>query len=222
MIMTDINDMLNHAGELVDAYIDAYNASRKKLREIMGEAAVIFFHARQDPDGFIKACAARGVTVSDRAYDELALLVIKTLFHRQSEDQRQRFNIRALVLCAALKEFEGEEFVAEDVVRWIADKNGGLTKIAEDFRASQHGDPADDDAEDTTPKTAPVRQKTKSRPHAPKVVIDPDYLSELVAKGGRINLAAEITEDGNLKIISAADRVAANDNTQTNIEKEVA
>ncbi|NVK20717.1 MAG: hypothetical protein HWE30_18675 [Methylocystaceae bacterium] len=220
--MTDINDMLNNAGELVDAYIDAYNASRKKLREIMGEAAVIFFHARQDPDGFIKACAARGVTVSDRAYDELALLVIKTLFHRQGEDQRQRFNIRALVLCAALKEFEGGEFVAEDVVRWIADYNGGLTQIAEHFRVSEKDHPNDDNAEDKTQKTPPVRQKTKSRPHTPKVVIDPDYLSQLVAKGGRINLAAEITEDGNLKIISVADRVAANDNTENNQNKEVA
>lgn len=220
--MTDINDMLNNAGELVDAYIDAYNASRKKLREIMGEAAVILHHARQDPDAFVKACAARGVTVSDRAYDELALLVIKTLFHRQGDDQRQRFNIRALVLCAALKEFEGEEFVAEDVVRWIADYNGGLTQIAEDFRASKKDDPVDDDAEDTPKKATPVRQQNKSRPHTPKVVIDPDYLSQLVAKGGRINLAAEITEDGNLKIISVADRVAANDNTLININKEVA
>ncbi|WP_135080555.1 hypothetical protein [Terasakiella sp. SH-1] len=86
--MININEMLNKAGELVDNYINAYNASRIALREIMGEAALILHHARQDPDGFIKACAARGVTVSDRAYDELALLVIKTLFHRQGEDQR--------------------------------------------------------------------------------------------------------------------------------------
>ncbi|MDV7341567.1 hypothetical protein RYZ26_18325 [Terasakiella sp. A23] len=220
--MTDFTKMLNNACDQVDAYIDAYNASRKKLREIMGEAAVILHHARQDPDAFVKACAARGVTVSDRAYDELALLVIKTLFHRQGDDQRQRFNIRALVLCAALKQYEGKEFVAEDVARWIADENGGLTKIAADYRASKKDDPADDDAEDKSPKAKPVRQKTKSRPHTSKVVIDPDYLSELVAKGGRINLAAEITEDGNLKIISAADRVAANDNTENNQNKEVA
>lgn len=220
--MTDFTNMLNNACDQVDAYIDAYNASRKKLREIMGEAAVILHHARQDPDAFIKACAARGVTVSDRAYDELALLVIKTLFHRQSEDQRQRFNIRALVLCAAMKEFEGEEFVAEDVVRWIAGKNGGLTKIAEDFRASEKYDPADDGAENKAPKATSVRQKAQPRTHTPEVVIDPDYLSQLVAKGGRINLIAEITEDGNLKIISATDRVAANDNTVTNQNKEVA
>ncbi|GGF73522.1 hypothetical protein GCM10011332_29480 [Terasakiella brassicae] len=220
--MTDFTKMLNKACDQVDAYIDAYNASRKKLREIMGEAAVILHHARQDPDGFIKACAARGVTVSDRAYDELALLVIKTLFHRQGDDQRQRFNIRALVLCAALKQYKCKEFVAEDVARWIADENGGLTKIAADYRASKKDDPVDDDAEDTTPKAKVVRQQSQSRSRKPKVVIDPDYLSELVAKGGRINLAAEITEDGNLKIISAADRVAANDNTQTNINKEVA
>ncbi|WP_417794672.1 hypothetical protein [Terasakiella pusilla] len=220
--MTDFIQMLNQACAKVDAYIESYNASRKKLREIMGVGAEILHHARQDPDGFIKACAERGVNVSDRARDELAMLVIKTLFHRQDEDQRQRFNIRALVLCAALQEFESEKFVAEDVVRWISDYGGGLTKIAKDFRTSDDGDPVDEDIHDEAPKSKKVRQKVTSCSHTPKVVIDPEYLSELIAQGGRIHLIAEITENGDLEIISAADPIAANDNTQSNINKEVA
>jgi len=220
--MTDFIQMLNQACAKVDAYIESYNASRIKLREIMGVGAEILHHARQDPDGFIKACADRGVNVSDRTSDELAMLVIKSLFHRQDEDQRQRFNIRALVLCAALKEFDGEDFVAEDVVRWIEGYDGGLTKIAQDYRAANADDIEGKDVTSETPKLTPVRQKNKTQPHTPQIVIDPVYLSKLVAQGGRINLIAEISEEGNLEIISSADPIAANDNAQTHNEKEAA